>query len=96
MFTLDDGAIGIKGGVAPPKNPRKRGGVEDVFLRVLADVEGGGTGVGPTTGGPRGRAAGPGRPGRPVLVVACTGPRTPVTATAGLCPGHTQGEGGGT
>ena len=35
MFTLDDDAVGIKGGVAPGKNPPKRrggGGEERCFL----------------------------------------------------------------
>ena len=75
------------------KNPRKCGGVGEVFLR---SVEGGGTGAGPTAGGPAGRPEGPGRPGGPVGGIAGGGPRTMVTSTAGPRPGHTQGEGGGT
>ena len=92
MFTLDDGAIGIKGGVAPRKiHESAGGGGGEVFL---SSVEGGGTGAGPTAGGPAGRPEGPGRPGGPVRSIAGGGPRTMVTSTAGPRPGHTQGEGG--
>ena len=66
----------------------------EVFFRVIEGVAGGGTAVGPTSEGPRGGAAGPGRPERPVVDVSGCGPRTLVTATTEPRPGHTQGAGG--
>ena len=51
MFTLDGGAIGIKGGVAPEKKSTIARGGGEVFFRVIEGVEGGGTAVGPTSEG---------------------------------------------
>ena len=96
MFTLDVGAVGIKGGVAPGKNPRKRRGVGEVFLGSAAGVVGGGTGGGPTADGPARRPKGPQGPGGPAGSVAGGGPRTMVVSTDEPRPGHTQGDGGGT
>ena len=88
-------AIGTKGGVAPGKNPRKRGEVETVFLSSDEDVVGGRGGRGPGAGGPPAKVAGPGRRIGPVEDVRGAGPRTCSVVTAGPRPGQVQGEGGG-
>ena len=90
MFTLDDGAVGIKGGVAPGKNHRKRGGVGEVILGSTAGVVGGGTGEGPTVEGPARSPEGPLGPEGAAGNVAGRGPRTMVMATEEPRPGHTQ------
>ena len=51
--------VWIKGGVAPGKNPQKRGGVEEVIFGSRAGTEGGRTGEGPPGKGPAKRPGGP-------------------------------------
>ena len=95
-----DGGTGFpagwtKGGVAPEKTPRKRGGVgECISESGRAGIAGGGTGVGPPGKGPGKRPVGPGSPAKAAGGGADWNAPTTEVVTAEPRPGHTQGEGG--